>query len=130
MLDKINSVASLIVVVCSALMSVLAIIEKTDKIKFKPLSKLFGRKELIDKIDSIGKKLDDHITDTKADEKDRLGQEIMSFASLLRNGFVPDTEEFKNIHKVYDKYKSLDGNGFAKIKMEYIEQKEKELINS
>lgn len=130
MLDKINSVASLIVVVCSAIMSILAIIEKTDKIKFKPLSKLFGRKELLDKIDSIGKKLDDHITDTKVDEKDRLGQEIMSFASLLRNGFVPDTEEFKNIHKIYDKYKSLDGNGFAKIKMEYIEQKERELINS
>jgi len=130
MIDKINSVASLIVIICSALMSILTIIEKSEKIKFKPISKLFGRKELIDKIDSIDNKLDKHISDTKIDEKDRLGQEVMSFASLLRNGYIPDTEEFKNIHKVYDKYRSLDGNGFAKIKMEYIEKKERELTNS
>jgi hypothetical protein len=129
MIEQINSIASLIVVICSALMSILAIIEKSNKIKLKPLSKLFGRKELFDKIDLIGTKIDNHIAETRIDEKDRLGQEIMSFASLLRNGYIPDTEEFKNIHKVYDKYRSLDGNGFAKIKMEYIEQKERDIIN-
>jgi hypothetical protein len=129
MIEQINSIASLIVVICSALMSILAIIEKSNKIKLKPLSKLFGRKELFDKIDLIGTKIDNHIVETRIDEKDRLGQEIMSFASLLRNGYIPDTEEFKNIHKVYDKYKSLDGNGFAKIKMEYIEKKERDIIN-
>lgn len=130
MFETINGIAGLIVVVCSAIMSLLALIEKSNKIALKPLSKMFGREELIKKIDTIENKIDNHILETREDEMDRLGQEVMSFASLLRNGYIPDSEEFKHIHKIFDKYTKLDGNGFAKIKMEYIEQKERELINN
>ena len=50
---KINEIANLIIIISSALMAVLGVIEKSKSIKWKPLTKLFGRSELYSKLDAI-----------------------------------------------------------------------------
>ena len=50
---RVNEIANLIIIVSSAIMAILGVIEKSKSIKWKPLSKLFGRGELYNKLDAI-----------------------------------------------------------------------------
>ena len=50
---KINEIANLIIIISSAVMAILGVIEKSKSIKWKPLTKLFGRSELYSKLDAI-----------------------------------------------------------------------------
>lgn len=50
---QINEIASLVIVVVTALTGILALIEKCGAIKWKPLSKLFKNKELMSKMDKF-----------------------------------------------------------------------------
>ena len=52
-MDKINDIASLVIIVFTALTGILTFIEKCTVIKWKPLSKLFKNKEINDKLDKI-----------------------------------------------------------------------------
>lgn len=52
-MDKINDIASLVIIVFTALTGILTFIEKCTVIKWKPLSKIFQNKEINEKLDKI-----------------------------------------------------------------------------
>lgn len=70
---KINEIANMIIIVCTAITAILTIIEKSKSIKWKPLSKLFGRSELYEKLDAISNQQKDFSTQLNRveDENDR-----------------------------------------------------------
>ena len=51
-MEQLNTLSSLIILITSMLAGVLGLIEKTQKIKWKPLTKIFGREEIINKIEN------------------------------------------------------------------------------
>ena len=57
-MDNINNIASLIIIVAQAVVAVFTIIEKSAKIKWKPISKLLGISDLSDKIDVVDEKVE------------------------------------------------------------------------
>ena len=52
-MDKLTEISNMIIIVCTTLTAILTIIEKSKAIKWKPLSKIFGRNEIYDKLDKI-----------------------------------------------------------------------------
>jgi hypothetical protein len=132
------SLGDYIISICTILMAVLGVMEKSQNIKWKPLSSMFGIDRLSDKIDRIEntqnevkkiqseiiKKTDKLQEKQMLDEKDRLQFEILSFASSIKNDYIPDEVEFKHIHEMYDKYTSLGGNSYIHEKMNYITKME------
>ena len=90
---QINTISSLIILITSMLAGVLGLIEKTQKIKWKPLTKLFGREEIINKIENLDKKVDKVME--RQDELEKINLEkdyhdirekILNFASDVHNG--------------------------------------------
>lgn len=84
------------------------VIEKTP-IKINPLSiiKKFLVGDLSDKIDTIGKRVDEN-------EKDRIRETILSYKKSMDNGIPLSEHEYEYILKIYDKYdKILHGNSFV-----------------
>ena len=92
-MEQINTISSLIILITSMLAGVLGLIEKTQKIKWKPLTKLFGREEIINKIENLDKKVDKVMERQDELEKINLEKEyhdirekILNFASDVHNG--------------------------------------------
>ena len=84
------------------------VIEKTP-IKINPLSiiKKFLVGDLSEKIDTIGKRVDEN-------EKDRIRETILSYKKSMDNGIPLSEHEYEYILKIYDKYdKILHGNSFV-----------------
>lgn len=84
------------------------VIEKTP-IKINPLSiiKKFLVGDLSEKIDTIGKRVDEN-------EKDRIRETILSYKKSMDNGIALSEHEYEYILKIYDKYdKILHGNSFV-----------------
>ena len=81
------------------------VIEKTP-IKINPLSiiKKFLVGDLSDKIDTIGKRVDEN-------EKDRIRETILSYKKSMDNGIPLSEHEYEYILKIYDKI--LHGNSFV-----------------
>ena len=63
-------------------------------------------------------------------ERDRLRAEVMIMVNKLRNGMLVTTADFKHIHRVYDKYKALNGNSYIDDEMIYIIEKEHEYYDT
>lgn len=84
------------------------VVEKTP-IKINPLSiiKKFLVGDLSEKIDTIGKRVDEN-------EKDRIRETILSYKKSMDNGILLSEHEYEYILKIYDKYdKILHGNSFV-----------------
>ena len=130
-----EQISNYIIIATTSIMAILGVIEKSQNIKWKPLSKLFGfnkndefREEIRKDITDIKGRIDAITDETKENELDRIRFEILSFASSLKNGYIPDEVEFRHIHHIYDKYTSNGGNSYVHTKMDYIEEMER-LIN-
>lgn len=102
------------------------VVEKTP-IKINPLSiiKKFLVGDIIEKVDKIGKRVDDN-------EMDRIRETILSYKKSMDNGIPLSEHEYEYILKIYDKYdKILHGNSFVQdvvceIKILYKKQLENE----
>ena len=99
-MGQINEIANVIVIVCTALGAVLGIIEKSTKIKWKPLTKLFGNTELHKKIDEIAnnqnlfmKRLNDIEDENDKREIKRLRARILDFANQKCEQGIKMTQE-------------------------------------
>lgn len=76
---------------------------------------------LNEQIGTIEGKIDDN-------ERDRLRDVIINFASKLEQGYIPSTVEFEHIHHAYDKYHDeLGGNSYIVGRMNYIKAREIEI---
>ena len=102
------------------------VVEKTP-IKINPLSviKKFLVGDILEKVDTIGKRVDEN-------EKDRIRETILSYKKSMDNGIPLSEHEYEYILKIYDKYdKVLHGNSFVEdvvnqIKFLYKKQLENE----
>ena len=100
------------------------VVEKTP-IKINPLSiiKKFLVGDLSEKIDTIGKRVDEN-------EADRIRETILSYKKSMDNGIPLSEHEYEYILKIYDKYKNvLKQNSFveyvvSEIKILYKKQLE------
>lgn len=84
------------------------VVEKTP-IKINPLSiiKKFLVGDLSEKIDTIGKRVDEN-------EADRIRETILSYKKSMDNGIPLSEHEYEYILKIYDKYKNvLKQNSFV-----------------
>lgn len=61
-MGRVNEIANLIIIITSAIMAILGVIEKSKSIKWKPITKLFGRGELYDRLDKISIQQQDFLT--------------------------------------------------------------------
>jgi hypothetical protein len=91
------------------------VVEKTP-IKINPLSiiKKFLVGDLSEKIDTIGKRVDEN-------EADRIRETILSYKKSMDNGIPLSEHEYEYILKIYDKYKNvLKQNSFVEYVVEEI----------
>lgn len=91
------------------------VVEKTP-IKINPLSiiKKFLIGDLSEKIDTIGKRVDEN-------EADRIRETILSYKKSMDNGIPLSEHEYEYILKIYDKYKNvLKQNSFVEYVVEEI----------
>ena len=91
------------------------VVEKTP-IKINPLSiiKKFLVGDLSEKIDTIGKRVDEN-------EADRIRETILSYKKTMDNGIPLSEHEYEYILKIYDKYKNvLKQNSFVEYVVEEI----------
>jgi len=80
----INEIASLVIVVFTALTGILTFIEKSKILKWKPLSRLFKNNELNKKIDEISKKQEEFLVKLDSIESENDKREIKRLrASIL-----------------------------------------------
>ena len=91
------------------------VVEKTP-IKINPLSiiKKFLVGDLSEKIDTIGKRVDEN-------EEDRIRETILSYKKSMDNGIPLSEHEYEYILKIYDKYKNvLKQNSFVEYVVDEI----------
>ena len=91
------------------------VVEKTP-IKINPLSiiKKFLVGDLSEKIDTIGKRVDEN-------EADRIRETILSYKKSMDNGIPLSEHEYEYILKIYDKYKNvLKQNSFVEYVVDEI----------
>lgn len=103
------------VVAISGFLGVSFVIEKTP-IKINPLSiiKKFLVGDLSEKIDTIGKRVDEN-------EADRIRETILSYKKSMDNGIPLSEHEYEYILKIYDKYKNvLKQNSFVEYVVDEI----------
>lgn len=146
----VSEISGVIVLVASTLTTVLTLVEKSQKIKAKPLSKFFrgdldkkidelaenqkvlnntmdiNHKDLRNKISEVRKKVDMNDIDT-------IRTRILDSESLLRKGeqftktqwesLYKDIQKWNNYHKDYK-----DLNGFLKVAIENIDEMYKNAV--
>lgn len=100
-----------------------ALFKWIGKVIIKPaMDKLNKMQDKIDQIEAEQKSLR---AERKADEKDRIRYEVLSFASSCRNGTMHTRDEFQHIIDLNDKYERLleetnDTNGVFSEEYRYI----------
>lgn len=156
-MEFIQQISGIIILITTTMGAVLAVIEKSQSIKWRPLSKLFGLDSLSNEVNAIRTDIEtikisqsdikNSISEIKteqvaikkeqsimkAEQKDtsldNYRAEIMQFASMLKNDYVPDSIEFQHIHNVYDKYIAKGGNSYIHGVMDYIVNIERLYLN-
>ena len=135
-MELLNHISDVIIVACAIATPILAIIEKTQKINWKPLSKIFAfitgqtefRKEVRDKIKVIETKIDNIKKDQEEKEISDIKEKILAFSRMMRLGHIPTESEFRQIHEIYDIYDKKGYNSYIHTEMEWIMAKENEKI--
>lgn len=137
-MEILNHISDVIIILCAIATPILAIIEKTQKINWKPLSKIFAfitgqtefRKEVRDKIEVIEKKIDNIKKDQEEKEISDIKEKILAFSRMMRLGHIPTESEFRQIHEIYDIYDKKGYNSYIHTEMEWIMAKENEIKNN
>lgn len=137
-MELLNHISDVIIVACAIATPILAIIEKTQKINWKPLSKIFAfitgqtefRKEVRDKIKVIETKIDNIKKDQEEKEISDIKEKILAFSRMMRLGHTPTESEFRQIHEIYDIYDKKGYNSYIHTEMEWIMLKENEIKNN
>lgn len=131
---NITNIASIITVVFGALLSILTFIEKSQMIKWNPISNLFHNKELEKRLDTIDEKItnvEEKITkvDKKVDKTDisTIRSRISSTATLIQNGGNMTYDQYKCIFEDIDTWRKYherypDLNGIINASIEIIEE--------
>ena len=89
-------------------------------IKINPWDKIFSwigkklNKDISDKVDSIEKKLDDHIKEDEAAKLDSTRRYILSYANSCMNGKKHTREEFEFVIAKCDYYETYVESNFIK----------------
>lgn len=127
-----DKIANFIVILMGAGTAILTFIEKCEKIKWKPLSMLFGMNDISDKIDSINTQLDSfhkeidkiaYVNDVR--EMKRLRSKILTFASQKCEQGLPMTSEqeaefddnVKDYEELIKKHNLQNGHTTQSIKL-------------
>lgn len=137
-MELLNHISDVIIILCAIATPILAIIEKTQKINWKPLSKIFAfitgqtefRKEVRDKIEVIETKIDNIKKDQEEKEISDIKEKILAFSRMMRLGHIPTESEFRQIHEIYDIYDKKGYNSYIHTEMEWIMAKENEIKNN
>ena len=137
-MELLNHISDVIIVACAIATPILALIEKTQKINWRPLSKIFAfitgqtefRKEVRDKIEVIENKIDNIKKDQEEKEISDIKEKILAFSRMMRLGHIPTESEFRQIHEVYDIYDKKGYNSYIHTEMEWIMLKENEIKNN
>ena len=85
--------------------------------------------ERLDRVEKENKRQAEQIDEN---ERYRIRQEIIAFSRDLRDGRLANMsdEDFKHIHKIYDRYvNELGGNSYIIEVMNYIKEQEKQYRN-
>lgn len=139
-MEQISTISSLIILITSMVAGVLGVIEKTQSIKWKPLSKMFGREELINKIENLDRKVD-KVMERQNDlekinlEKDYhdIREKILNFASDVHNGIGKTRLQYEEyFDKWLPKYDHLVNklnltNNWATEEIRYVKRQYRDL---
>lgn len=122
----VNTIADTVILVCAALTGVLTFIEKSQKIKLNPLSKLFHG-DLDKRLDGIEDKIAK--IDGKVDKNDisTIRSRISATATLIKNGGNMTYDQYKCIFEDIDTWRKYhitypDLNGIINASIEIIEE--------
>lgn len=115
----ITTIANTIIIVCSSLTAILAVIEKSSKIKWTPITKILHG-NISSRLDTIEKRLDEKdISDIR--------NNIMANDMLIRNGehlkqyqYEALFQDIKKWDKYHERYQDL--NGICKIAIKNIKE--------
>lgn len=144
-MEVLNHISDVIIILCAIATPILAIIEKTQKINWKPLSKIFAfitgqtefRNEVRGKIEGIENKIEgveNKIDNIKKDQEEKeisdIKEKILAFSRMMRLGHIPTESEFRQIHEIYDIYDKKGYNSYIHTEMEWIMAKENEIKNN
>lgn len=133
MLSKISDISNMIIVVCASLTAILTIIEKSQTIKYKPISKLLHG-DLEQKIDNVSKEqkeLKDSIEKIQKtvdyNDIDVVRNRIIANEQLLNNGAKFERHQWESLYKDINKWnlyheKYPDLNGIIKVAIENIDK--------
>lgn len=128
------SIGDYIISVCAIITALLTIIEKSQSIKWKPLSSLFGINKLNNKIDHIEeiqkdvlKRQNNLHRNQLLIERDDLRGYLILFASELRNNVPKTDDEYEEFFRRFDKYEDIlkelqEKNGFVLTEVEYVKK--------
>lgn len=127
-----------IVLIVAILGGILAIVEKSGKLKANPITGLF-RKAIKEETTKIVKPLEAEINNIKDDisklsreqqeyESRDLRRYIIEFASEIRNGINKTNDEYEDFFRAVDRYEELIKklkikNGFADNEIGYVKSK-------
>jgi len=134
MKQVLSNINDYIVLIVAILGGILAIIEKSSKLKVNPLTGLF-RKAIKDEI----KPLETEVNNIKIDltrlskeqqlyEASELRKYILSFASRERKNIVNTEDEYKEFFRAVDRYEELIKklkikNGYVENEVNYVKDK-------
>ena len=131
-MNRISEIANMIIIISSALMAILGVVEKNKTIKWKPLSKLFGRSELYKKLDDISNQQQDFMAQLKKVENEndkreikRLRAYILEYANQkCEQGIKMSSEQETyfdecciDYEQLIDKYKLKNGHTMQSMKL-------------
>lgn len=116
---SISVIANTIIIVCTAIGSILAIIEKSSKIASKPLSKFFHG--------DLDKKLDDLQKTVDSNDIDVVRNRIIANEGMLKGGMKFERHQWESLYKDIDKWNNYhekypDLNGIIKVAIENIDE--------
>lgn len=114
-----NGIANTIIIICSALTAILAVIEKSSKISAKPLSKFFHG-DLDKKIDDLHRTVDEN-------DIDAVRNRIIANESMLKAGEIFERHQWESLYKDIDKWNAYhqkypELNGIIRVAIENIDE--------
>lgn len=139
-MNKLQQISSIIILITTTLAGVLSLIEKSQKIKWKPITKLLGNDEILKKMDKLDNKVD--IVVKRQDDLERqshqkeyseIREKILNFASDIHNGVGKTRQQYKEFFdKLLPRYDELVKtlnltNGWAREEIAFVKRNYRDL---
>lgn len=131
-MNGIQEIASLVIVIATAITAILTIIEKCKAIKWKPLTNLFKNQEVVDKLDNMAIRQNDFMVKLNSIENEndmreikRLRAYILNYANEKCEQGIKMTQEQEtyfdeccvDYEKLIEKYGLVNGHTIQSIKL-------------